>query len=238
MILRRVFLMMFLSSLSACGQGALPESERLQEVRERVKPALERDLKKNGLALGAPIYLRIFKESAELEVWLKGAKEDVFTLYKTYPISTWGSGTLGPKLAEGDGQAPEGVYTVKAGQLNPRSQYHLAFNLGYPNAFDRAHGRTGSALMVHGSTVSIGCYAMTDAGIEPIYLMVEAALKNGAEAVRVDCYPFRHTDERLSRETKSPWHSFWTDLGKIQTAFAKKKRPPTIEIADKRYLVK
>ena len=81
--------------------------------------------------------------------------------FATYPICLW-SGRLGPKLREGDRQAPEGFYTVSAEQLNPNSRWHRSFSLGFPNAFDQAHGRTGSFIMVHGGCPSIGCYAMTD----------------------------------------------------------------------------
>ena len=90
------------------------------------------------------------------------------TIFKTYPICSY-SGGLGPKIQQGDRQAPEGFYLVSLEQLNPRSKYYLAFNVGFPNAYDRAYGRTGSNIMVHGDCTSSGCYAMTDAVMEEIY---------------------------------------------------------------------
>ena len=101
-----------------------------------------------------------------------------FERFATYPICRW-SGRLGPKFREGDRQAPEGFYTVDAEQLNPNSRMHRSFNLGFPNAYDQAHGRTGSFLMVHGGCASIGCYAVTDPAVDEIWRMVTAALEQG-----------------------------------------------------------
>ncbi len=131
------------------------------------RQALKAALAAAGMALGDPAHLRIFKRESRLEVWLRPAGGPRFALFRSYPICAW-SGTLGPKLMEGDRQAPEGFYRVGRRQLNPQSRHHLAFNLGFPNAYDRALGRTGSALMVHGGCSSVGCFAMTDAAIEEI----------------------------------------------------------------------
>ena len=109
---------------------------------------LDERLALKGLTLGSPIYIRVYKEESELEVWM--LKGDQFVLLDTYPICHW-SGTLGPKMREGDAQAPEGVYTVSERQIRLRGRWQRAFNLGFPNAFDRAQGRTGSFLMVHGA---------------------------------------------------------------------------------------
>ena len=124
-------------------------------------------LGKKGMDAQAPIFIRIFKEESELEVW-KQRDDGRFYHFKTYPICNW-SGDLGPKVKQGDRQAPEGFYTVTREQMNPDSNYHLAMNLGYPNAYDRSQRRTGEFLMIHGKCKSAGCYAMTDALIEEIY---------------------------------------------------------------------
>ena len=118
------------------------------------------DIEQKKMDKDSPILVRLFKEEAELEVWKKDRNGE-FALLNTYPICRW-SGDLGPKIKEGDRQAPEGFYTITPGQMNPNSNYYLAFNTGYPNTFDRAWGRTGSELMVHGDCSSRGCYAMTD----------------------------------------------------------------------------
>ena len=134
-------------------------------------------LAKKGMTPAAPIFVRIFKEESELEVW-KARDDGRFYHFKTYPICNW-SGELGPKVTQGDKQAPEGFYTVAQGQMKPDSKFYLAFNLGYPNAYDRALNRTGEALMVHGKCKSAGCYAMTDALAEEIYGLAREAFIGG-----------------------------------------------------------
>ncbi|WHI53155.1 L,D-transpeptidase family protein [Microbulbifer sp. MLAF003] len=138
------------------------------------------ELTAQNLEYGAPIFIRIFKGSSTLELWME-SNDGRFKLFKEYEICAY-SGDLGPKEQEGDLQSPEGFYFVNAGRLNPWSQFHLSFNLGYPNKYDRMQGRTGSALMVHGDCVSIGCYAMTDTNINEIYTLATEALKGGSRS--------------------------------------------------------
>lgn len=212
----------------------IPHSADLPAVRRRVGPTVRTLLAQAGADPGAPVHIRIFKESRELEVWARA--RDQWRRVKTYPICAW-SGDLGPKLREGDGQAPEGLYRVDAGLMNPASRYHLAFNLGFPNALDRANGRTGSFLMVHGACMSIGCFAMTDAGIEEIYLMVEAALAAGQKAVAVHAFPFRMTDERLARIDASPHREFWLDLAQAAKWFETRGEVPDFRVENRRYRI-
>ncbi len=141
------------------------------------------------------MFVRIFKREFELELWMM--RDGRFHRFATYPICKW-SGQLGPKLATGDHQAPEGFYTVDETQLNPNSRWHRSFNLGFPNAFDKAHGRTGSFLMVHGGCGSVGCYAMTNGVIDEVWKLVTAALRGGQKRFQVQVLPFRLTDEALS----------------------------------------
>ena len=182
--------------------------------------------------IGQPIFIRIFKEEALLEVWIDIGSEYVHL--KDYIICAF-SGDLGPKLKEGDRQAPEGFYTVKKYQLNPNSKFHLSFNLGYPNRYDKAHKRTGSALMVHGNCVSIGCFAMTDEKIEEIYKLVKKALQKGQKSVHVHAYPFRMSEKNMSFYEGNEWYDFWVNLKEGYDYFESQKIPPTIKIEDKRY---
>lgn len=158
---------------------------------------------------GHPVFIRIIKETLELELWL--LHEEGWQKFKTYSIAAM-SGELGPKEAEGDCQAPEGFYWVLPSALNPHSNYYLSFNIGYPNIYDRRLGRTGSYIMVHGSDVSIGCFAMTDSGIEEIYTLVAEAFRAGQEYVPVQIYPFRMTPERMQQEREHPHYAFWQHL--------------------------
>jgi murein L,D-transpeptidase YafK len=189
-------------------------------------PELRTTLADAGFVLGAPAHIRIYKRESELELWL-GRPGDRFALFRSYPICKW-SGTLGPKLAEGDHQAPEGFYRVTLKQLNPASRHHRAFNIGFPNAFDRALGRTGSALMVHGGCSSVGCYAMTDPQIDEIYTILDAALATGQPEVDVAIFPFRLTETALQAEAASPWLAFWQNLKQGADLFDRTGTPPAV----------
>ncbi|MFI3244437.1 MAG: 2-dehydro-3-deoxyphosphooctonate aldolase [Akkermansia sp.] len=186
--------------------GGAIYSMTAQQSNRDIK-AYERTAALLGEHLGRPVFIRIIKEALVLELWTQD-EEQQWQLMKSYPILAM-SGELGPKTKEGDKQAPEGFYEVRRGQLNPNSRFHLAFNIGYPNAYDRSLGRTGSFIMVHGSHYSIGCFAMGDDGIEEIYTMVAQALEQGQVAVPVQIYPFKMTDERMEKEKNHPAFPFW-----------------------------
>ncbi len=212
----------------------LPGSVASVAAYHRSSARLEDMLDSRSMELGAPIFIRIFKRSSELEVWLQ-KRGGRFELFKTYIICRY-SGDLGPKLRVGDKQAPEGFYSVNAGQMNPWSKNHLSFNLGYPNDFDQSHDRSGSALMVHGGCTSIGCYAMTDYYMDEIYTLADAALARGQSAFEVHIFPFRLTSSNLAFYLSSPWHSFWTNLQQGYDLFEKYRLPPKVEVIDKRYV--
>ena len=192
-------------------------------------------LGKKGMTAEAPIYVRIFKEESELEVW-KQRDDGRFYHFKTYPICNW-SGDLGPKLKQGDRQAPEGFYTIANSQLNPNSNYHLAFNIGFPNAYDRAWSRSGDNLMIHGQCRSAGCYAMTDALIEEVYALGRDALKAGQTSFHVDAFPFRMTDSNLARHAQSPWYQFWLSLKEGYDHFEATRIPADVVVCERKYVV-
>jgi murein L,D-transpeptidase YafK len=203
----------------------LPGTPDLARLNER--------LAAHGAKLGVPVYLRIFKLESELELWIE--KDGRFVHFATYPICRW-SGQLGPKLKEGDRQAPEGFYTVAAEQLNPNSRMHRSFSLGFPNAFDQAHGRTGSFLMVHGGCASTGCYAVTDPVVDEIWRLVTAALDNGQMRFPVHVFPFRMTDRNLRWRRGNLWEDFWADLKKGYDLFDQNRMPPMISVCKGRYV--
>jgi murein L,D-transpeptidase YafK len=193
----------------------------------------EERLAAHGVKRGAPVYIRIFKLESELELWVQ--KGDRFERFATYPICVW-SGRLGPKLREGDRQAPEGFYTVDAEQLNPNSRMHRSFSLGFPNVFDQAHGRTGSFIMVHGGCASIGCFAVTDPGVDEIWRMVTAALEGGQARFPVHVFPFRMTERALNFRKGYRWHGFWADLKKGYDLFQPSRIPPAVSVCNGRYV--
>jgi murein L,D-transpeptidase YafK len=212
----------------------LPGPERAAAAAKRVRPGLERDLTEKGLHFGDPVYLRGFKEEKQLELWVRHRNTGNFVIFRSYPVAA-SSGVLGPKLAEGDQQVPEGFYFVPREGMKPDSTFHLAFNIGYPNAYDRQHDRSGTFIMIHGNRVSIGCLAMTDSKIEEIYTLCDAALTNGQKFFRVHLFPFRMTDERLAKTKGDEWHDFWLNLKEGYDFFEEKGIPPEVTVEDGRY---
>ncbi len=214
-----------------------PGEPRAKAAAANVRPALERDLSAVGLKFGDPVFIRAFKDVNELELFVRNRATGKFDLFRTYPIAA-ASGTLGPKISEGDGQVPEGFYFVPPAAMKPDSQFHLSFNIGYPNEFDLAHNRTGSAIMVHGNCVSIGCLAMTDEKIEEIYTLASAAHQAGQPYFRIHIFPFRMTDERIETLADYQWKDFWKNLQQGYDLFEKTRVPPEVSVVDGRYVFK
>jgi len=237
-MLRSLFAVLALCLLLTAPSWAapVPETARSRAAESRVAARLAREMTAMDLRLGAPIFMRIVKQARTLEMFVEGG-DGRYKLFRIYPICAF-SGGLGPKLRTGDGQAPEGVYLVGPRQLNPASAYHLSFNLGYPNAFDRANGRTGSALMVHGNCVSIGCYAMGDPAIEEIWTILAAALRAGQPSVPVHAFPFALNPAALAARANDPNAEFWRDLAPIWSAFESSGRPPRVIVRDRRYALR
>jgi murein L,D-transpeptidase YafK len=197
------------------------------------RTALMADLRLAGFSLGDAAHIRIFKRERRLEVWLQN-RAGRFSRFRDYDICNY-SGELGPKLREGDLQAPEGFYRVGLKQLNPNSRHHLAFNLGFPNEYDRAHGRTGSALMIHGGCSSVGCYAMTDEKVDEIYAIVEAALLAGQEAVDIHAFPFVLSQDAFEGLADQRWARFWGNLKEGHDLFEASHVPPKVGISNGDY---
>jgi len=232
-----------LASIASCEENKKPKppvtetrtsDDRPAVAAARVRPALERDLTAKGLIFGDPVFLRAFKEEDILEVFVRNRKTGKFDLFRTYPIAA-ASGALGPKLVEGDGQVPEGFYFVPPSAMKPDSQFHLAFNIGYPNEYDRAHDRSGTFIMVHGNCVSIGCLAMTDDKIEEIYTLCDAAHRGGQAFFRVHIFPFRMTPERMAKAAGDSNEDFWKNLTEGYDFFEKTGVPPDVSVVDERY---
>jgi murein L,D-transpeptidase YafK len=207
------------------------------DIPKQVKPVpyeLVASMNKLDMKETSQIFVRIFKEESELEIWKQKRNGD-FALLKTYDICKW-SGELGPKRLEGDRQAPEGFYTVTPGQMNPKSSYYLSFNMGYPNAFDRSLGRTGSNLMVHGACSSAGCYSMTDEDAGEIFALARDSFRGGQVAFQIQAFPFRMTPQNLARHHDDPNMDFWRMLKVGYDSFELTRRPPRVDVCDKRYV--
>ena len=223
---------LFAGTLLASCNGVLESSV---PKHERPVPAhLTKAMKTKGMSLGAPIMLRIFKEENVMEVWKQDYNKR-YALLNSYEICKW-SGELGPKYKEGDRQAPEGFYHVTKGLMNPNSSYHLSFNLGFPNVYDRANNRTGSYLMVHGDCSSAGCYSMTDEYIEEIYALARESFKGGQKAFQVQAFPFRMTAENMAKKINHPKFEFWKMLKEGSDHFEVTNKQPKVDVCEKRYV--
>lgn len=218
-------------SLTAFGSAYAAETA----AEKPLPPAVEAAIILHSIAPEAPIYLRVFKEESELEVW-KARPNGRYALIKTFPVCNWG-GTVGPKQSVGDRMSPEGFYNITPGALKPDSKYHLAFNIGYPNALDRALGRTGAFIMVHGNCVSVGCFAMSDTLIEEIYAFVRDSLAAGQTSIPIHVFPFRMTDENMKRFANNPARDTWGPLKEAYDDFSETREPPRIGMCGKHYVI-
>jgi murein L,D-transpeptidase YafK len=217
-------------ALSGCQTDGIDLARAMTPLSPRMLAMFD----EKGMSKESPILARIFKEESELEIW-KQDNTGRFALLKTYPICRW-SGELGPKIKQGDRQAPEGFYTISPGQMNPNSSYYLSFNMGYPNAYDRAHGRTGAHLMVHGDCSSAGCYAMTNEQIAEIYALARESFFGGQQAFQIQAYPFRMTALNMAKHRNSPHFAFWKMLKQGNDHFEVSRLEPKVNVCDKRYV--
>jgi murein L,D-transpeptidase YafK len=199
-----------------------------------ITASLAREIKAKGFREEDPVLVRIFKEESELEIWKKRPSGQ-YALFKTYPICRW-SGKLGPKRKIGDRQAPEGFYAVSMGQLNPKSEYYLSFNLGYPNRLESALGYKGEALMVHGACSSAGCYAMSDQGVAEIYAIALKALQSGQRQFQVQAFPFRMNARNMAEHQGDPNMSFWRDLKVGYDSFERTRQQPSVAMCGGKYV--
>jgi murein L,D-transpeptidase YafK len=213
---------------AADGKLPLPGTPDLAKLDER--------LAKRGLPSDASIMIRIFKAESELEIWMsRGGTGARYALFASYPVCYW-SGTLGPKIREGDRQAPEGFYTVTLPQAYPNGQRHpQALNIGFPNSFDVLHARHGSYILIHGGCASIGCFAMTDSVNKEIRTLSLRALDSGQAYIPVHVFPFRMTDANLAHYDKPEVHDFWQNLKEGYDVFERTHSPPRISVCEARY---
>jgi murein L,D-transpeptidase YafK len=217
--------------LSGCDEeSVIPTGRALAPLSDK----MVKDIADKNMDKESPILIRLFKEEAELEVW-KATRDGNYALLKTYPICRW-SGDLGPKKREGDRQAPEGFYTITPGQMNPNSNYYLAFNTGFPNAYDRSWGYTGSELMVHGDCSSRGCYAMTDEQIQEIYGLARDSFFGGQKDFQFEAFPFRMTALNMAKHRNNPNFAFWKMLKEGYDHFEATKQEPKVAVCERHYV--
>src|SRR5271167_1755789 len=204
------------------------------KAMKELSPQMISILEQKKMPKDSPILVRIFKEESELEVW----KQDTtghFQIVKVYPICRW-SGDLGPKVREGDRQAPEGFYTITPDLMNPNSNYYLAINTGFPNTFDKANDRHGGFLMIHGDCSSRGCYAMTDEQIGEIYSLARESFLGGQQSFQIQAYPFRMTPANLAHHRDNPNMAFWKMIKVGNDHFEVSHQEPKVDVCEKHYV--
>ncbi|KAB2854271.1 MAG: murein L,D-transpeptidase, partial [Bauldia sp.] len=187
-----------------------------------------------GVSKDAPTLIRTYKKEAEFEIW-KMRPDGRYVHLKTFPMCRW-SGQLGPKAHEGDRQVPEGFYSITPAQMNPNSAYYLSFNVGYPNAYDRAMGHGGGSIMVHGACSSAGCFSMTDKQIAEIYAIARTSFNGGQRAIQMQSYPFKMTAENLAKHRLDPNIGFWKQLKQGSDHFEVAAQEPTVGVCGRRYV--
>jgi murein L,D-transpeptidase YafK len=219
--------------LAGCNSDEISLAQNAK-ANQPVSPKLIATMAEKDMDLQSPILVRLFKQEAELEIW-KQNRSGRFALLKTYPICRW-SGDLGPKVREGDRQAPEGFYSITPAQMNPQSAYYLSFNTGFPNAFDRALGRTGSELMVHGDCSSRGCYAMTDEQIAEIYSLGRESFFGGQRGFQFQAYPFHMTPVNMAKHRNNPNMPFWRMIKEGNDHFEVTKQEPKVDFCERKYV--
>lgn len=193
---------------------------------------LDERLKEKSVSIRAPIFIRVYKTESELEVWKE--QNGAFVLFATYPICHW-SGSLGPKLKDGDKQAPEGFYTVARKQLRHVGRWPRSLYLNYPNIFDQSQSRTGAHILIHGGCTSVGCFAMTNPVMEEIHRLAAAAIDGGQEHIPIHVLPFRMTKDNWEANDDSPWKDFWLNLKEGHDLFEKTKLPPKVGVCNGKY---
>ncbi len=194
--------------LAGCSEE--PDHILTSRAEQPLSPQMLALMQEKGTTPAAPMLIRTYKKEAEFEIW-KMRSDGRYALLKTYPMCRW-SGQLGPKHHEGDRQVPEGFYWITPAQMNPNSEYYLSFNVGYPNAYDRAHGATGESIMVHGACSSAGCFSMTDEQIAEIYAVAREAFAGGQREIQMQSLPFHMTPENFAKYRLDPNIAFWKEL--------------------------
>lgn len=250
-----ILLLLPLPSLASRQDSAL--------AKRRYSERIARKLEALGAGPASPLYIRAFKtmtpsgfpprpalfkgrsvenhQEAQLEIWVRAA-DGRYVLYDSFPVCSF-SGKLGPKIKEGDRQSPEGFYELRLERLMPETSYHLAMDIGYPNAFDRSLKRTGGNILIHGDCYSVGCLAMgrIDSGnngnIDEIYVLAENALRHGQKSIPVHLFPFPLTEGNLAAMQNDENIGFWSMLEPAYRIFESERRVPQVRAENGVYLI-
>lgn len=240
-------------SLLLCGMITIPSMaqdsfknkqlkfERVKEAFDQKWAMLQQELQSAKFTDQFQAYYVAYKAEGTVEVWLRSTGKNTFKLFKTYNFCAH-SGTLGPKVIEGDGQTPEGFYHINV--FNPMSNFHLSLGLDYPNKVDLARtgkgNKPGSDIYIHGDCVTIGCIPLTNEKIKEIYVLSVEARNNGQTNIPVSIFPFKMTEGNMKKYTAQypKQAAFWKSLQPGYAYFYKHRSLPTVDQVKGNYLVK
>ncbi|GAB4335428.1 MAG: hypothetical protein OHK0038_13130 [Flammeovirgaceae bacterium] len=208
--------------------------QRVRTAQKEKDTTLKQSFERNGLNYPSEIFIRVFKEEKELELWAKNTKNE-WQLFRKYDICSM-SGEVGPKRQEGDYQVPEGFYVLDT--FNPWSNFYLSMRINYPNKSDRKISTAknlGGDIMLHGACVSIGCIAITDDFIKEVYWLAVLAKNNGQSVIPIHIFPCRMDEKRYAKlkndyTEKSTLISFWDNLKEGYQFFEHYKKLPNVKV--------
>jgi len=214
--------------------------ERVEKAYKEKWEGLKKSINTAGYGNDFSMLINAYKAEGKLEVWLKSKSDKKYSLFRTYDFCAH-SGTLGPKVVEGDGQTPEGFYYINV--FNPMSSFHLSLGISYPNAVDLARTgkerKTGGDIYIHGNCVTVGCIPLTDDKIKEVYVLGVEARNYGQNKTPVNIYPFKMTDENMKKySAQFPAQlSFWKTLQLGYLAFDKNKAAVNVKEIKGKYVL-
>ncbi|MFD2584056.1 murein L,D-transpeptidase family protein [Pedobacter vanadiisoli] len=215
--------------------------ERVEKAYNEKWETLRKFVQADGFGDRFSMLINAYKSEGKLEVWLKADADKDYKLFRTYDFCAH-SGTLGPKVIEGDGQTPEGFYYINV--FNPMSNFHLSLGINYPNTVDNARTgkdrKPGGDIYIHGNCVTVGCIPLTDEKIKEIYVLAVEARNTGQEKIPVNIYPFKMTNINMKKYiTQFPAQAnFWKSLQAGYLAFEQHKIQPEVSEVKGIYVVK
>ena len=203
--------------------------------------SLKKSIQQAGYGTDFSMLINAYKAEGKLEVWLKAKSDKQYSCFKTYDFCAH-SGTLGPKVIEGDGQTPEGFYYINV--FNPMSSFHLSLGVNYPNSVDSARTgadrKTGGDIYIHGNCVTVGCIPLTDDKIDEVYILAVEARNSGQDKIPVNIYPFKMTNANIQKySAQFPAQlSFWKSLQPGYLAFEKHRNMADVKEVKGKYILR
>ncbi|WP_443938044.1 L,D-transpeptidase family protein [Pedobacter sp. MW01-1-1] len=205
--------------------------ERVRTAYSEKWDELQKSLTKQNFIAPFSLLINAYKAEGKLEIWLKNNTDKKYSLFRTYDFCEH-SGTLGPKIKEGDLQTPEGFYSINV--FNPMSSFYLSLGIDYPNAVDLVRtGKNqspGSDIYIHGDCVTVGCIPLTDEKIKEMYVLAVEARNGGQEKIPVQIFPFKMTSANMKKyaDDYPSLTNFWKTLEPGYAYFEKHKIPAVI----------